>query len=67
MKGKAELYIKAGVRLVWIIWPKRAQVDVWRPDAAGTPRLTATLKGSDALDGQDVLPGFSYPLPDLFA
>ena len=57
----------AGVRLVWIIWPKRREVDVWRTDAAGAPQLVATLKHGDALDGLDVLPGFTYPLADLFA
>ena len=67
LKDKAERYVKAGVRLVWVIWPKRQQVDVWRPDAAGVPHFMATLKAGDALDGLDVLPGFSYPLADLFA
>ena len=67
MKDKAERYIQAGVRLVWVIWPKRQQVDVWRPDAAGVARLVTTLKASvgDALDGLDVLPGFTYPLADI--
>lgn len=67
MKEKAGRYIKAGVRLVWIIWPKRQQVDVWRPDETGAPTLTATLATGDALDGLDVLPGFTYPLAELFA
>jgi Uma2 family endonuclease len=69
MKDKAERYIKAGVRLVWVVWPKRQQVDVWRPDAAGVARIVTTLKAStgDTLDGLDVLPGFTYPLADLFA
>jgi Uma2 family endonuclease len=67
MKDKAERYVKAGVRLVWVIWPRRRQVDIWRPDAAGEPRLVASLKAGDALDGLDVLPGFTYPLADLFA
>jgi Uma2 family endonuclease len=68
LKGKAERYIKAGVRLIWVSWPKRQQVDVWRPDAAGAARLVVTLKASagDALDGLDVLPGFNYPLANLF-
>ena len=67
MRDKAERYIKAGVRLVWVIWPKSRQVDVWRADAAGVPQLVATLKRGDNLDGLDVLPGFSYALADLFA
>src|SRR5579872_3930188 len=30
MAAKARLYLSAGVRLVWVIWPKQKQVDVWR-------------------------------------
>lgn len=67
MKEKAERYVKAGVRLVWIVWPKRQEIDVWRPDDAGVAQLVATLKRGDALDGLDVLPGFVYPLAELFA
>lgn len=67
MASKVERYIRAGVRLVWIIWPRRQEADVWRPDAAGAPQLLATLTRADALDGLDVLPGFTYPLASLFA
>jgi Uma2 family endonuclease len=67
MKDKAERYVKAGVRLMWVIWPKRQQVDVWRPDSAGAAQLTVTLKRGAALDGLDVLPGFTLPLTELFA
>ncbi len=67
MKEKAERYVMAGVRLVWVIWPKRHEFDVWRADGAGAPQLVATLKRGDALDGLEVLPGFAYPLAELFA
>jgi Uma2 family endonuclease len=67
MGEKAQRHLDAGVRLVWIIWPKRREVDVWQSDAAGVPQLMTTLKRGDALDGLDVLPGFTYPLADLFA
>ena len=67
MAEKARRYLAAGVRLVWIIWPKRREVDVWRNDVAGVHQLVVTLKRGGALDGLDVLPGFSYPLADLFA
>ena len=65
MKSKAELYLARGVRLVWIIWPSRQEVDVWRPAAAIAP--VATLTPADNLDGLDVVPGFTYPLTKLFA
>lgn len=67
MADKTLRYLAAGVQLVWIIWPTYRQVDVWRPDAAGAPHMLATLGPGDALEGLDVLPGFTYPLADLFA
>ena len=66
-EAKARTWLGAGVRLVWIVWPDTQQVDVWRTDAAGAARRATSLKRGDALDGLDVLPGFSYPLADLFA
>jgi Uma2 family endonuclease len=67
LEAKARTWISAGVRLVWLVWPDTQQVDVWRTDAQGTAQLVTTLKSGDALDGMDVLPGFTYPLADLFA
>lgn len=64
MAAKAHVYLDAGVRLVWIVWPAGRTVDVWRP---GDDMPIATLGVGAALDGLDVLPGFSYPLADLFA
>jgi|GEM_PF-5147581 len=51
------------VRLVWIIWPQRQQVDVWR---AGYDIPVDMLALNEALDGLDILPDFSYPLSKLF-
>ena len=39
-------------------------MDVWRP---GSDQPIQTLGGADALDGLDVLPGFTLPVADLFA
>ena len=64
MAANARLYLESGVRLVWFIWPRAQQVDVWRP---GADAPIATLGQNDSLDGGDVLPGFSHPLADLFA
>jgi Uma2 family endonuclease len=64
MAAKARLYLDSGVQLVWIIWPRAQQVDVWRP---GSDAPIATLGLNDSLDGFDILPGFSHPLADLFA
>jgi Uma2 family endonuclease len=64
MAAKAQRYLAAGVRLVWLIWPKYQQVDVWRP---GANQAVQTLNLGESLDGLDVLPGFTYPLARLFA
>jgi Uma2 family endonuclease len=65
MDAKARAWLVAGVRLVWVVWPARREVDVWRPTDTSRPTITLTL--SDALDGMDVLPGFTFPVADLFA
>jgi Uma2 family endonuclease len=63
MADKARLYLAAGVKLVWIVWPDSQQVDVWRP---GSDVPVATLTAVDALNGLDVLPAFAHPVADLF-
>lgn len=62
MARKRREYFQAGVRLVWEVDPRRRQVSVYtEPD-----RATGSTK-ADTLDGGDVLPGFTLPLPELFA
>jgi len=65
MAAKARLYLKAGARLVWVVWPQSGHIDVWRREVLTGP--VATLRKSDTLDGEDVVPGFKYPVADLFA
>ncbi len=64
MATKAKVYLDRGVRLVWIIWPQRKEVDVWRSASPHAP--VATLSIAENLDGYDVVPGFTCPLADLF-
>ncbi len=64
MAEKARRYLHFGTHLVWIIWPRYQQVDVWRP---GDVAPSATLGIEDTLDGEDIVPGFSYPVTTLFA
>ena len=47
-------WLNAGTRVVWVIDPARRQARVYRQD--GTE---AVLSETDALDGEDMLPGFS--------
>ncbi len=62
MAAKAKTYLSFGTRLVWVVWPRYARVDVWHP---GDETPTA-LGVDDTLDGEDVVPGFTYPIADLF-
>jgi len=62
MKAKAARYLGGGTSLIWVVWPKPRQVDVWRPGSVEP----ATLHVGDSLDGEDVVPGFIYPVADLF-
>jgi Uma2 family endonuclease len=64
MAAKARHYLAAGTSLVWVVWPRRKQVDVWRP---GDLKPSRTLKIGDELVGEDIIPGFHYPLAQLFA
>ena len=58
---KVEEYLRAGVRLVWLVYPD-AQVVV--EYAAGWQMRRLAM--GDALDGGDVVPGFTMPLARLF-
>jgi len=58
MAEKARRWLDRDVRLVWVVWPRRREVDVWQPGAAAPRILTA----GDTLDGGAILPGFSIPV-----
>jgi Uma2 family endonuclease len=63
MIRKLKEYFLAGVRLVWMIDPRKRSVAVYTaPDAPA-----AILNESQSLDGGNVLPGFTLPLAELFA
>ncbi len=59
---KVDLYLHHGVRMVWIVDPRRATVVVHTPDG-----LARRLALGDTLEGGEALPGFSLPLAELFA
>lgn len=55
--AKVGNWLSAGARLVWVVDPVRVVARVYRAD--GTESI---LDETDALRGEDVLPGFEYPL-----
>lgn len=58
---KSEEYVTAGVRLIWVVHPETNSVDVLRADGTALH-----LRETQSLSGEDVIPGFEYPLIDLF-
>ncbi len=61
VRWKVGAWLAAGARLVWVIDAQRGRADVHRAD--GTSEQCGA---NDALDGEDVLPGFTLPLHPLF-
>lgn len=61
MVRKIGEYFTAGVRLVWLVFPKSRTVRVYT-----SPKAVAVLTEADTLTGGDVLPGFELPLTKLF-
>jgi Uma2 family endonuclease len=54
-------YFRAGVRLVWVVYPVQRQVHAY--DSPTTVRI---LTEDGSLDGGEVIPGFVLPLATLF-
>jgi Uma2 family endonuclease len=61
MDRKVGEYFDAGVRLVWLIDPKKRTARVY-----SDPRRSIIVREDQSLDGGDVLPGFSVALSVLF-
>ena len=58
---KAQMWLRHGVRLVWVVHPDTRTVDVHQQDGS-----VATLGDDSSLDGLDVLPGFSCAVSAVF-
>lgn len=61
VETKVAEYLRAGVRLVWLVYPE-TQVVV----ECAASRTMRRFEVSDALEGRDVIPGFTMPLARLF-
>jgi len=58
---KTALYLAGGVRTVWLVRPEQRTVTVFTSDSP-----EQILGIDEALDGGDILPGFSLPLSKIF-
>ncbi|MGH7460522.1 MAG: Uma2 family endonuclease [Longimicrobiales bacterium] len=61
LQQRIQDYLDAGTPLVWVIHSETSAATVYHAD--GSARL---LREADALDGEDVLPGLTIPLSQLF-
>lgn len=61
VEQKLRDYFSAGVKLVWVINPETQSVFVYR-----SIKNVQVLEEADTLVGEDVLPGFSVKIADLF-
>ncbi len=64
LAAKAKVYLDAGVRLVWVLWPETQSVEVWRSESLDAP--IALLNSGDTLDGLDIIPGFTCTVGEFF-
>ncbi|MFN6566635.1 Uma2 family endonuclease [Dendronalium sp. ChiSLP03b] len=55
-------YFDSGAKLVWVINPDEQSVLVYRQ-----PQPDKLLKLTDSLDGEEVIPGFTLLVAELFA
>jgi Uma2 family endonuclease len=58
---KLEQFFNEGARLAWVINPKKKCVYVYR-----APHSFQTLQQADSLVGEEVIPGFTLPVSNLF-
>ena len=61
MGAKAERWSRAGVRLVWVVFPETRTVELWRGG-----RVVRTVVAGEELSGEEILPGFVLPVTELF-
>jgi Uma2 family endonuclease len=54
-------WLNAGTRLVWVVDAARRQIRVYREDGS-----QSVVAGSERLDGEDVVPGFSCRTDAIF-
>ena len=61
VEEKVQMWLAHGASLVWVIHPAPRTVTVFRSDGSAN-----VLHDDDLLDGEAVLPGFTFPIARLF-
>jgi Uma2 family endonuclease len=62
VQKKVRHYLTRGVRMIWVVDPEDRSVTVYRSE-----EQIRILQETAVLSGEDVLPGFSVPVADLFS
>lgn len=62
MREKATYYLANGAKLVWLVYPRKRIVEVYYANG----EIDIFHEG-ETLSGEDVLPGFTLPVIDIFA
>ena len=61
INDKAKMWLSHGVQLVWVVYPDTRTVAIHPHDGPVT-----VLSDTETLDGQDILPGFTCNIADIF-
>lgn len=59
LREKVRQYLDAGAAEVWVLYPNVQQVEVWGPERRD-------LNADDTLASEDLFPGWSVPVVELF-
>jgi Uma2 family endonuclease len=62
VEARVREFFAAGTKLIWVVLPRQRTVRVFRTDGTITD-----VGPTGTLSGEDVIPGFSCPVADLFA
>ena len=61
VNGKVREYLAAGVLLSWVVYPESRSIDIYRASASNSQ-----LSEAGVLSGEDVVPGFTLPVREIF-
>lgn len=65
LSDKVNAYLSAGVKLVWVVYPRTRSIDIYTPQADGLIQYQK-LSAQDALTGGTVLTGFTVSVDKIF-
>ena len=61
LQGKVREWIDGGAKRVWVVYPDQHEITVHFPD-----RTARTYGLGESVPGEEIIPGFSLSLDDLF-